>query len=131
MTVKTIISKALAAATVLAASAAFAPTALAHGTPDPLYGGVVQTVDHIAFELVATPDGALVYTTDHDEPFDAARYDGKLTVLNGADKSEAPLKHAGGNKLEAKGIKLAPGAKVVAVLNTSSKKTITVRFTVK
>lgn len=131
MTVTNKISKTLAAAAVLAAYTAFAPTAIAHGTPDPMYGGVVQTVNHIAFELVATPDGALIYTLDHDEPVDAARYDGKLTVLNGADKSEAPLKHAGGNKLEAKGVKLASGAKVVALLNTSSKKTITVRFTVK
>lgn len=131
MTVKNKLSKTIAAAAVLAASAIFAPAALAHGTPDPMYGGVVQTVNHVVFELVATPDGALVYTLDHDEPADASRYDGKLTVLNGADKSEAPLKHAGGNKLEAKGVKLLPGAKVVAVLNTSSKKTITVRFTAK
>ena len=131
MTVKNKLSKTLAAAAVLAASAIFAPAVLAHGTPDPMYGGVVQTVNHVVFELVATPEGALIYTLDHDEPVDASRYDGKLTVLNGADKSEAPLKHAGGNKLEAKGVKLASGAKVVAVLNTSSKKTITVRFTAK
>lgn len=131
MTVKNKLPKTIAAAAVLAASAIFSPAAVAHGTPDPMYGGVVQTVNHVVFELVATPDGALVYTLDHDEPVDASRYDGKLTVLNGADKSEAPLKHAGGNKLEAKGIKLLRGAKVVAVLNTSSKKTITVRFTAK
>ena len=65
-----------------------------------MYGGVVQTVNHIAFELVATPDGALVYTLDHDEPVDASRYDGKLTVLNGADKAEAPVLLANGNLVE-------------------------------
>ena len=56
---------------------------------------------------------------------------GKLTVLNGADKSEADLKPAGGNKLEAKGVKLGKGAKAVAALQTADKKTVTVRFTVK
>jgi hypothetical protein len=36
---------------------------------------------------------------------------GKLTVLNGTQKSEAELKPAGGSKLEAAGIKVLPGAK--------------------
>ncbi|MDP3310314.1 MAG: hypothetical protein Q8S56_05030, partial [Polaromonas sp.] len=60
----------------------------------------------------------------------SAGLSGKLTVLNGAEKSEAELKPAGGNKLEAKGVKLNKGAKVVAVLNMG-KKPVTVRFTVK
>ncbi len=55
---------------------------------------------------------------------------GKLTVLNGDQKSEAELV-AASDKLEAKGIKLTPGAKVVAALTTTSAKVITVRFTVK
>ena len=38
---------------------------------------------------------------------------------------------AGGNKLEAKGVKLGKGAKAVAALQTADKKTVTVRFTVK
>ncbi len=53
-----------------------------------------------------------------------------LTVLNGAEKSEAELVVAG-DKLEAKGLKLAKGAKVVAALVTPAAKSITVRFTVK
>jgi hypothetical protein len=55
---------------------------------------------------------------------------GKLTVLNGTEKSEADLA-AAGDRLEAKGVKLAAGAKVVAALTTAEKKVITVRFTVK
>ena len=55
---------------------------------------------------------------------------GKLTVLSGTDKSEAELKPAG-DKLEAKGIKLASGSKVVASVTTAEKKTMSVRFTVK
>lgn len=52
---------------------------------------------------------------------------GKLTVLNGSEKSEAELV-AAGDKLEAKGVKLA---KVVVALTTAGKKATTVRFTVK
>jgi hypothetical protein len=36
-----------------------------------------------------------------------------------------------GDKLEAKGLKLAKGAKVVATITTASRKAITVRFTVR
>jgi hypothetical protein len=43
----------------------------------------------------------------------------KLTVLNGSEKSEAALA-VSGNKLEAQGVKLAPGAKVVAALTTAA-----------
>jgi hypothetical protein len=50
-------------------------------------------------------------------------------VLNGAEKSEAELVVAG-DKLEAKGIKMASGAKAVASLVTLAAKAITVRFTV-
>jgi hypothetical protein len=52
-------------------------------------------------------------------------------VLNGAEKTEAEVKAAGDNKLRATGVKLASGAKVVAVLNNVEGRTTTVRFTVK
>lgn len=131
MTTKNSISQCFAAAMVLAATALSTPIALAHGTPDSKHGGVVQIASHITFELVTTPDGALIYALDHDKEMDVARFSGKLTVLNGTEKSETALKPAGGNRLEAKGIKLSPGAKAVAVLNSENKKTITVRFMVK
>jgi hypothetical protein len=51
-------------------------------------------------------------------------------VLNGDQKSGAVLAVAG-DKLEAKGVKLAPGAKAVAALTTAQQKAITARFTVK
>lgn len=90
----------------------------------------MQTAADLSFELVATAEGAEIYIQDHGKDADASRFDGKLTVLNGADKSEAPLNPAGANKLEAKGVTLSKGAKAVAVLTTNSKKSITVRFTV-
>ena len=104
--------------------------ALAHGGGAPKHGGVVQTASDLSFELVTLPDGAAIYVEDHGKPMAPAGLKGKLTVLNGDQKSEAELT-AAGDKLEAKGIKLAPGAKVVAALTTPNAKVVTVRFTVK
>ncbi len=104
--------------------------AMAHGAAGPKHGGVVQVASDLSFELVGTADGAAIYVEDHGKPMAPTELKGKLTVLNGADKSEADLV-AAGDKLEAKGVKLASGAKVVAALLTSNAKAITVRFTVK
>lgn len=104
--------------------------AMAHGGAKAKHGGVVATASDLGFELVGTPDGAAIYVEDHGKPIAPTGLKGKLTVLNGAEKSEAELV-AAGDKLEAKGIKLAPGAKVVAALVTSAAKAITVRFTVR
>ncbi len=104
--------------------------AMAHGDAKAKHGGVVAMASDLGFELVGTPDGAVIYVEDHGKPIAPAGMTGKLTVLNGGEKSEAPLAVAG-DKLEAKGVKLAAGAKVVAALQTPAKKAITVRFTVK
>jgi hypothetical protein len=131
MTIKTKLSQLTAGTLLLAASALFAPAAIAHGAAAPKHGGVVQTAADLAFELVATAEGAEIYIQDHGKDADASQFSGKLTVLNGAQKSEAPLTPVGANKLEAKGIALSKGAKAVAVLTTGGKKSITVRFTAK
>ena len=104
--------------------------AQAHGDAKPKHGGVVQTANDMSFELVAQPDGAAIYIEDHEKAVSVAGASGKITVLSGADKAEAELKPAG-DKLEAKGIKLAAGSKVVASVITADKKTISVRFSVK
>ena len=104
--------------------------AMAHGGAAAKHGGVVATASDLGFELVSTPDGAAIYVEDHGKPMAPTGMKGKLTVLNGAEKSEADLVVAG-DKLEAKGVKLAKGAKVVAALVTPAAKAITVRFTVK
>lgn len=105
-------------------------TAQAHGGAKPQHGGVVATASDLGFELVGTPTGAVIYINDHGKPMAPTGMTGKLTVLNGAEKSEAELVVAG-DRLEAKGVKLVAGAKVVAALATSAKKAITVRFTVR
>lgn len=120
----------LLGAAAIASALIAAPVAMAHGAPDPQHGGVVQAAADLAFELVGTADGAVIYVTDHGDDYDVARLSGTITVLDGSAKSEAPLKPAGGNKLEAPGLRLAQGAKAVAVLNGGGKP-ITVRFAVK
>ena len=115
---------------VLGLSASAFNTAVAHGGAKAKHGGVVAVASDLGFELVSTASGAAIYVEDHGKPTVPTGMTGKLTVLNGAEKSEAELAVAG-DKLEAKGVKLAAGAKVVAALTTPSKKAITVRFTVK
>lgn len=105
--------------------------AMAHGAGKPLHGGIVQIANDVSFELVVEADGATIYLVDHDEPMSSKGIVGKLTVLQGTNKSEADVKEAGDNKLRATGVKIASGAKVVAVLNNVEGKTATVRFTVK
>jgi hypothetical protein len=106
-------------------------TVQAHGAPKAQHGGVVAVASDFGFELVASDKGATLYVLDHDEKKDTKGLTGVLTVLQGSAQSEAELKPAGGNKLEAVGVKLEKGAKAVAVVNGLGKKAITVRFTVR
>ena len=122
--------KILSMALVLALCAFSFNAAQAHGSAAPKHGGVVADAGDLHFELVGTPTGAAIYVDDHGKPVSPNGMSGKLTVLQGTQKSEAPLTVAG-DKLEAKGVTLAKGAKVVAAITTPAKKAITVRFTVK
>lgn len=105
--------------------------AMAHGTSEPMHGGIVQEVNDVNFELVVETDGVTIYLLNHDEPMESKGITGKLTVLQGSKKSEVAVKAAGDNKLRATGIKIGKGDKIVAVLNQVEGKTATVRFAVK
>jgi hypothetical protein len=123
--IKTFVSGALVCLTLLGIN-----PALAHDDAKPKRGGIVHTVSDLTFELVPQPDGAYLYVDDHGKPLSLAGMSGKLTVLNGADKSEAPLVVAG-DKFDAKGVRLNKGAKVVAAVTTANKKTVTARFAIR
>ncbi len=110
---------------------ALSPKALAHGEVRPLHGGTVQVVADIHYELVPQARGATLHVLDHGQPVDVSRMRGKLTVLNGTQKTEAPLTPAGAHRLEAAGVRLAAGAKAVASLQDGEGKAVTVRFSVK
>lgn len=104
---------------------------MAHGNAKPMHGGIVQVANDVTFELVAEKDGAAIYLMDHGKPMSSKGITGKVTLLQGSNKTEADLKEAGDNKLRATGVKLAKGDKLVAVLANVAGKSTTVRFTVK
>ena len=106
--------------------------AWAHGGTQPEHGGVVQLVGDMTFELVARPDGVELYVEDDGEEVNSAELAAKLTVVNAGAKSEVVLTPASGNKFEAKGVKIAPGAKVTALLTLKDKQSkIAANFTIK
>ena len=105
--------------------------AQAHGDAKPMHAGIVQMVNDLSFELVAQADGATIYLMDHGKPMAAKGITGKLTVLQGSNKTEADIKEAGDNTLRILGVKLGKGDKLVASLSNVSGKSMTVRFTIK
>ena len=113
----------------LAAVLLAAGSAIAHTDAKAQYGGVVASAADLSWELTSDSAGASIYVVDHGKPADVSKMAGKLTVLNGTQKSEAELKPAGANKLVASGVKLEKGAKAVAAVQVAAGKTVTVRFT--
>lgn len=113
---------------VVTASVLSLTTAMAHGPKEAKFGGTVASAGDLGFELATQGDTVTVYVDDHGTPLPTAGMSGKLTLLKGAEKSEADLVAVAPNKLEAKGLKLSPGTKAVAVVTLASKKVVTVRF---
>lgn len=104
---------------------------LAHGDK-PKHGGVVSTANDMSFELVNKDGKATVYVNDHGKPVDTVGATGKLTVLNGTEKTEVALEPAGGNALATKDdAKLAKGSKAIAAITFADKKAVNARFSVK
>jgi hypothetical protein len=105
--------------------------ALAHGDM-PKHGGTLSSASDMNFELVNKDGKATVYVSDHGKPVDTSGATGKLTVLNGKDKTEVSLEGAGESTLASKeDAKLAKGSKAIAAITFSDKKVMNVRFAVK
>jgi hypothetical protein len=117
--------------TVLAAAALAAGVAWAHGDERARHGGLVQMAGEVKFELVARGDKAEVYLDDHGQAMPTAKLSGKLTVMSGGNKSEAKLEPEGNDKLVAKGVKLAKGDKVIALVMMEDKSTASARFVIR
>ncbi len=110
---------------------ALSGNAVAHGEK-PKHGGVMQTASDLNFELVSKGGNATIYVEDHGKQLSTAGMTGKLTVLNGTEKTEVPLEPAGENMMVTKRqAKLAKGAKAIASMTFADKKTINVRFSVR
>ena len=97
----------------------------------PKHGGIVATANHVTYELVAKPDRIALHVSDHGKPIKVDGGTAKLTILNGAEKSEVSLT-AEGNALLAKGdFKVVAGAKIVAVVSLPNSSAKSVRFVIK
>lgn len=113
------------------AASAYLSHAQAHGTAKPIHGGIIQTVSDSSFELVADKDRISIYLMDHDKPIASQSVTGRIVVMQGSKTSELSLQSGGGNRLNAQGLQLSKGDKVVATLNNVSGKNITVRFSLR
>jgi hypothetical protein len=103
----------------------------AHGDK-PKHGGIVQAASDLSFEMVNKENATLIYVEDHGKKLSTEGATGKLTVLNGKEKSELPLEPAGDNTLAAKGdTKFVKGSKAIAAITFADKKTVNVRFSMK
>lgn len=123
--------KKLLALVAMAVTVAVSGNVLAHGAK-PKHGGVVQAASDLNFELVTKDGKATIYVEDHGKPVATTGASGKLTVLNGGEKTEVPLEPAGDNTLVTKGeAKLVKGTKAIAAVTFADKKTVNVRFSVK
>ncbi len=100
----------IAASCLLQLSAAPAWAHAEHGKPQ--FGGVIAEAGAAQFEIVAQDGRIVVHASNHGKPVDTAGATGKLTLLDGAAKSEVSLAPAGPNRLEGAG-SLPRGAKLL------------------
>ncbi len=106
--------------------------ALAHGSMRPQHGGMVAMSGEVVVELVRGPGGVSVYATEEDEPLAASGMTGKLTVMARGRKTDTPLVPGPGNRFDARGLRVPPGAQVtVALVNTANRARTFVNFTVR
>ncbi|MGY8904627.1 MAG: hypothetical protein ACKVIH_08795 [Burkholderiales bacterium] len=95
------------------------------------HGGIVVPSKQADLEIVVKPDVIQIYVDDHGKPVKLNEAKAKVTLLNGAEKSEIDLAPAG-DKLEAKGtFKVAKGTKGIAVVTLAGKPATTARFEIK
>jgi hypothetical protein len=117
-----------------AAALALAGTAQAQGQHDdhrPRHGGIVVETRALDFEIVAAPEVIRVYVGDHGKPVSLQGASGKVTLLNGSEKTEAPLAVAG-DRFEARGpFKVARGTKGIATVTLAGRPAATARFELK
>jgi len=105
--------------------------AFGHGEVKPRFGGIVQKVSELTYELVSDSAGVSLYLADHDQPLSTRAVRGKLTILKGEARTEAELKNVGEHQLQASGVTLGKGDRVVAALTNVQGKSVTVRFVVR
>lgn len=86
-----------------------------HGITEPQHGGIVKVVGDVSLELVNNGNDVKVYILD-DVATDTSGMSGKLKVENDAGKNQyslTPIKDSG---LEALGVSIPSGSKVLAII---------------
>ena len=107
-------------------------SAYAHGGTVAEHGGVLKLVADTSVELVTKPTGVEVWVEEDGEETPSATLTGKLVIVEAGATKEVELQPAAGNMLEAKGLKVAHGAKVtVTVAAKGSHAKTSASFTVK
>jgi hypothetical protein len=122
--------KTLTLAMLLAVSTGFV-TVHAGGDHSAKHAGIVVATKTLDFEIVAKPDLIQIYVDEHGKALKLDGAKAKLTLLNGAEKSEVELVPVG-DKLEAKGnFKVVKGTKGIASVTLAGKPAATARFEIK
>ena len=94
------------------------------------HGGIRVESKVMDMEIVAKTDVIQLYVSDHGKPLKIDGAKAKVTLLNGAEKTEIELQPAG-DKFEARGaFKVSKGTKGVVLVTLAGKPGTTARFTV-
>ena len=97
----------------------------------PKHGGIHIENKAMDIEVVVKADLIQIYASDHGKPLKLDGATAKVTLLNGAEKSEVDLPLVG-DKFEAKGtFKVSKGTKGVVLVTLAGKPGTTARFTVR
>jgi hypothetical protein len=124
-------NKLISTASLVIAMSFISPLAYSHAEHgQPQYGGIVAEAGEAQFELVAKEGKFIVYLSNHGQPLASQGASGKLTLLDGAKKTELELKAAGDNRLEAVG-SAASGAKALISVQWADKKPLQARAVLK
>lgn len=103
------------------------PITFAHGSLEPIHGGVVQAKHDLIFELVREDETVSLYLRDHGEPVNAESVNASITVLSSGEKQDVVMNFVSGNQLAAD-IAIQEGAKVLVKAEMEGHHAITVRY---
>jgi hypothetical protein len=111
----------------LITSAVLVSNALAHGSLEPMHGGVVKEAHDMVFELVREEKSVSLYVRDHGEAYPTTDLVVNVMVLASKEKSEASFIPSGGNKMVAD-MTINDGAKVLIRVSEEDHHPVTIRY---
>ena len=97
----------------------------------PRHGGILVETRALDFEVVAKPDVIRVYLDQHGKAVTLEGAKGKLTLLNGNEKTEADLVPAGDHLQASGSFQVGKGTKGIASVTLAGKPAASARFELK